>query len=324
MGEHWHGEIKRAAFKDGHPLPPGSTETPSLRVFSVMRPSTDQIAEIAAELGIDRRAVARAQDRHVRARMDRYGDARFLVVRPARYLDETEEVQFGELQLILGPDYVVLLGRSGIFPLESFVGDVCSNPALVSNGPSSILHAAIDAVVDGYEPVMLGLETDIDEIEDEVFRGEGDPVRRIYQLLREVIGFQRATDPLALLLDDLVRGRELPLHEHRFVRDAHERALHASERAAGFRSLLENVLNVNLALETKRLSEVGIEQNEQTKKISSWAAILFTPSLIGAIYGMNFRQMPELHWTYGYPFAISMMLLMMVVLYVLFKRRDWL
>ncbi len=323
MGEHWHGEIKRAFFKDGLPLPPDSAEQPDLRVYSVPRPSTAQIDEIGRELGIDPKAVARAHDRHVRARVDRYGDTRFLILRPARYIDKTEEVQFGELQLIVGRDYVVLLGRCGIFPLADFVDKICGRPDLLEKGPSAILHAAITAVVDSYEPVILGLENDIDEIEDEVFRSEADPLRRIYELLREVIAFQRATDPLVTLFAEVVKRRDLGAEEQRFVRDAEEKALHAADRAAGFRALLENVLNVNLALETKRLSEVSIAQADQTKKISSWAAILFTPTLIGGIYGMNFRHMPELKWHYGYPFALGLMLAMALTLYVIFKRRDW-
>ncbi len=323
MGEHWHGEIHRAFFKDGLPLPPDSAEEPNLRVYAVPRPSKAQIDEIGTELGIDPQAISRAHDRHVRARVDRYGHTRFLILRPARYLDKTEEVQFGELQLIVGTDFVVLLGRCGIFPLQGFVDKICGRPDLLAKGPSAILHAAITEVVDSYEPVILGLENDIDEIEDEVFRSEADPLRRIYQLLREVIAFQRATGPLVTLFAEVVKRRDLGAEELRFVRDAEEKALHAADRAAGFRALLENVLSVNLALETKRLSEVSIAQADQTKKISSWAAILFTPTLIGGIYGMNFRHMPELAWHYGYPFALGLMLAMALVLYVIFKRRDW-
>ncbi|MBJ7471250.1 MAG: magnesium and cobalt transport protein CorA [Solirubrobacteraceae bacterium] len=323
MGEHWHGEIARAAFKDGLPLAPDSADQPDLRIYSVQRPSDLQIEEIGQELGLDPRALARARGKHVRARMDRFGESRFLILRPARYVDKTEEVHFGELQLIVAPGYVVLLGRCGVFPLKAFVDKLCARPELIQRGPAAVLHAAVMAVVEGYEPVIMGLEVDIDQIEDEVFRSEADPLRRIYQLLREVIAFQRATDPLAAMLTELVGRDDLPESEHRFVRDAEEKALHAADRAEGFRTLLENVLSVNLALETKRLSEVSIAQADQTKKISSWAAILFTPTLIGGIYGMNFRDMPELEWAYGYPFAIGLMVAMMLVLYVLFKRRDW-
>jgi magnesium transporter len=324
MGEVWHGEITRSAFLNGEPVPEGSDETPDLRLYSVPRPSKQQIEQIGRELDIDPRAVARANDRHLRARVDRFGDTRFMVIRPARYIDESEEVQFGELQMIIGPDFAVLLGRCGIFPLKAFVEGLKGRPDQLAKGPGAVQHAALSAVVEGYEPVIMGLENDIDEIEDEVFSEDADPLRRIYELIREVIEFQRATDPLTRVIGELLEKRQLGAEETRFLRDVHERAMHASERGASFRALLENVLDVNLALESKRLNEVSIAQAEQTKKISSWAAILFTPTLIGGIYGMNFKHMPELAWQYGYPFALTLMVVMGGVLYGLFKKNGWL
>ncbi|MDQ8045291.1 MAG: magnesium and cobalt transport protein CorA [Solirubrobacteraceae bacterium] len=324
MGEIWHGEITREAFKDGEAVTHTDPEHADFKLYSVPRPSKQQIDQIGRELGIDPRAVARAHAKHLRARADRFGDTRFMIIRPARYIDESEEVQFGELQLIIGNDFAVLLGRCGIFPMKDFLAGLRKRPEALEKGPTAVLHAALNAIVDGYEPVVEGLENDIDEIEDEVFSVDADPLRRIYELIREVIEFQRAVDPLTHLLGDLVDRRELPVDEHRYLRDIHERALHASERGASFRSLLENVLNVNLALESKRLNEVSIAQADQTKKISSWAAILFTPTLIGGIYGMNFEHMPELHWKYGYPAALAAMVVMGVFLYGLFKRNDWL
>ncbi|MDO9353820.1 MAG: magnesium and cobalt transport protein CorA [Solirubrobacteraceae bacterium] len=324
MGEQWHGEIRRSAYRKGEALPEGSDETPDLRLYWVPRPSKQQIEQIGRELEINPRALARANDHHIRARADRYGDTTFLIVRPARYIDKLEQVEFGELQMIIGPDYAVLLGRCGIFPLESFIERLQARPEMLARGPAAVKHAALWSVVEGYEPVIVGLENDIDEIEDQVFRSDEDPLRRIYELIREVIGFQRASEPLTSMLTSFLARREMGHEEMAFVRDAHERALNASERAASFRSLLENVLNVNLALESKRLSEVSIAQTEQTKKISSWAAILFTPTLVGGIYGMNFEHMPELQWEYGYPFALGLMLAMAFGLYAVFKRRDWL
>jgi magnesium transporter len=323
MGESFHGEVEWAAFRNGDRLPTGSTVLPDLRIVWVQHPSADQIARIGAHLGIPAEILARTRERYHRARVDRHGSVKFFALRPARYIDKTEEVQFGEVQMITGDDYVVLLGKCGIFQLEAFIAKLERKPDQLAHGPSAVLHAALDAVVDGYEPVVLGLENDIDEIEDEVFHGEKEPLRRIYELIREVIGFQRATDPLEDLLAALLRREGIPDEERRFLVDAHERALLYRERAAAFRSLLESVLQVNLALETKKLSEVSIQQADQMKKISSWAAILFTPTLIGGTYGMNFEHMPELAWQYGYPFALGLMLFIGVTLFVLFRRRDW-
>jgi magnesium transporter len=111
--------------------------------------------------------------------------------------------------------------------------------------------------------------------------------------------------------------------ERHYLRDVQDHALRAEEQAAAFRALLQNILSVNVTLETKALSEVALAQNEQVKRISAWAAILFAPTLIGTVYGMNFDDMPELHWTLGYPFALVLMVLVSVALYLVFNRRRW-
>ena len=178
--------------------------------------------------------------------------------------------------------------------------------------------------MDDYAPVVAGLENDIDEIEDEVFGGETDVSRRIYQLSREVIGFQRASTPLPEMLGRLMADPSVGDEERRYLRDVLDHALRVQEQVNGFRQLLQNILNVNLTLETKQLTEASNLQNEEVKRISAWAAILFAPTLIGTVYGMNFDHMPELHWRLGYPLALVLMLGTSLVLYTLFKRRGWL
>ncbi|MCA3748686.1 MAG: magnesium and cobalt transport protein CorA, partial [Rubrobacter sp.] len=187
-------------------------------------------------------------------------------------------------------------------------------------GPEAILYAIMDRVVDGYAPVVRGLENDIDEIETEVFGGNPGVSRRIYELSRQVIEFQRAVKPLTVILGSLMAGFDkygIDPELQRYLRDVQDHAIQIQEQVAGFRDLLQNILSVNLTL-------VSLQQNEEVKKISAWAAILFAPTLVGTIYGMNFDYMPELHWIVGYPFALTLMLLVSVALYAVFKRRDWL
>jgi magnesium transporter len=148
--------------------------------------------------------------------------------------------------------------------------------------------------------------------------------RRIYQLIREVIEFQRATDPLDDILARLRNEVGLPEEEKEYPRDVHDHAIRVEEQADAFRALLESILRVNLTLETKALTEASHSQNEQVKRISAWAAILFAPTVVGTIYGMNFEHMPELDWTLGYAFALALMVLVSVSLYMVFKRRGWL
>ena len=189
----------------------------------------------------------------------------------------------------------------------------------------AVLHAIMDRVVDDYVPVVAGIENDVDEIEDDVFgAGSGSAAsRRIYELTREVIAFQRASKPLVAMLDGLMEEAADDAEEHDYLRDVQDHALRLNEQVDGFRELLENILSVNLTLELKTLSEVSYRQNEEVKKISAWAAILFAPSIVGTVYGMNFEQMPELGWSFGYPFALAFMLAIGLVLYAVFKRRRW-
>ena len=208
-----------------------------------------------------------------------------------------------------------------------------SNPDLLALGPEAILYAILDRVVDGYLPVVAGLGNDIDEIETEVFGSDPGVSRRIYELSREVIEFQRATRPLEAVLAALTAGFDkygTDEELQRYLRDVEDHLTQVIEQVSGFRHLLRDILTVNATLvaqrqneEMRALSEASIDQNEDVKKISAWAAILFAPTLIGTIYGMNFDHMPELHWVGGCPFALVLMALVSCTLWAVFKLRRW-
>ena len=138
-----------------------------------------------------------------------------------------------------------------------------------------------------------------------------------------MIEFQRATGPLDDILARLIDEPGVDEEAGRYLRDVQDHAIRAEEQADAFRALLQNILSVNLTLETKALTEASHAQNEQVKRISAWAAILFAPTVIGTIYGMNFEHMPELGWRFGYPSALALMVLFSVSLYLIFKRRRW-
>jgi len=271
---------------------------------------------------------------HQRAKLERYADTLFIVLRPARYVDTTERVEFGELHIFVGPDFVVTVRHAESPDLAKVRKRMEETPHLLALGPEAVLYAILDQVVDEYVPVIAGLQNDIDEIEDQLFDGDPAVSRRIYALSREVMEFQRATQPLVPMFEALQRGFDkyrVDLELHRHLRDVLDHALRVVERADAFRQLLQNALTVHSTLvaqsqndEMRRLSETGLAQSEQVKKISSWAAILFAPALVGTIYGMNFRNMPELDWTYGYPMALGLMVVLGGVLYRAFKKRNWL
>jgi magnesium transporter len=291
--------------------------------IGLYRPTEEEFADVAREFELHELAVEDAVTAHQRAKLERYGATLFCVLRPARYIDETETVEFGEVHVFAGPHFVVTVRQGEAPDLARVRQGLESRPELLCRGTVAILHAIMDRVVDDYVPVVAGVENDIDEIEDEVFAGSANVSRRVYELTREVIHFQRATKPLIPMLDQLMSVPGVDDEERRYLRDVQDHALRLQEQADGFRQLLQNILNVNLTLETKALSEASHRQNEEVKKISAWAAILFAPSVVGTIYGMNFDQMPELRWSFGYPFALGLMGAVCLALYLLFRRRGW-
>ena len=302
--------------------------------IGLYRPSRDEIKSVGAEFEIHDLAVEDTITAHQRAKLERYDKVLFTVLRPARYVEDEERVEFGELHVFTGPDFVVTVRHAESPDLGRVRRRLETTPELLKLGPEAVLYAIFDEVVDEYGPVVAGLENDIDEIENQVFDGDPAVSRRIYQLFREVVEFQRATQPLVTMLTALRAGFEkydVDEELQNYLRDVDDHVLRVVDRADAFRALLEKILTVNATLvtersneETRNLTAASLEQNEEVKKISSWAAILFAPSVVGTIYGMNFEHMPELGWYLGYPFALLLMGLVSGSLYVIFKRRGWL
>ena len=283
-------------------------------------PTQEEFESVAQELELSPRVIEGAIKPQQRPKLVRYGDSLFVVLKTARYLDEPEKVEFSEVHVLVGKDFIVTVRYEEIPALEEVRRRLEGEPELLRQGPQPILHEIMDQIVDDYEPVLEGLGTDIQEVEDEVFGGNADDVsQRIYELSRELVQFQRATSPLARSLE---RGAERNEHDidpelRSYLRELHDRVLRVVEPTEGFRDMLSDILVVNLTL-------IGVRQNDQTKKISAWAAILIVPTLITGIYGMNFDFMPELHWTFGYPLALALMVSISVGLYAVFRHVRWL
>jgi magnesium transporter len=249
--------------------------------IGMFRPTPEEIHAVADEFSLHPLAVEDALTGHQRSKLERYGDTLFIVLRPARYIDESETVEFGELHLFVGPDFVVTIRHAESPDLARVRHRLETQSELLARGPEAVLYAILDEVVDEYVPVLAGVENDIDEIEDTLFTG-GDPglSRRIYELSREVLALQRATQPLADMLDGLLRGADkygVDLELQRSLRDVQDHALKTIERITAFRVTLENALTVNATLVTQRQTDTSLAQNEQVKKISGWAAIPLRP-----------------------------------------------
>ncbi|MBB5784708.1 magnesium/cobalt transporter CorA [Nonomuraea jabiensis] len=336
--------IDNAIYRDGRRVDtPGSLgaafeclkEIPrSMAWIGLYRPKEWELVKLGEEFELHELALEDAIVGSQRPKADRYGDTLFVVLRAARYLDDVEEVAFGEVHVFIGPNFVITVRHAEAPDLQAVRKRMESEPELLKQGPQAVLYAILDAVVDGYAPVVAGLQKDIEEIEVQVFGGDPSVSRRVYELSGEVIEFQRATAPLVGMLHAFIAGASkhgMNDELQSYLRDVADHAITVSERISAFRQMLQDILIVNSTLVTQaqnaemaRMTEASIQQGEEVKKISAWAAILFAPTLVGTIYGMNFDFMPETHWAFGYPFAIVLMAAVCLTLYLVFKRRDWL
>ncbi|WP_346622123.1 magnesium and cobalt transport protein CorA [Blastococcus montanus] len=335
--------VDNAVYSDGYRVATPESAAESLQEVTegegrlawlgLYRPEPGELGELAELFDLPELAVEDAIKAHQRPKFERYGSTLFVVLKAARYLDAVEEVEFGELHLFLGPHFAITVRHSESPDLSRVRRRLESDPALLAKGSESVLYATLDAVVDGYRPVVDGLANDIDEIETQVFGGDPGVSRRIYELSQEVLEFQRAAQPLTGIIAGLTAGFDkygVDEELRSYLRDVADHVIQVNERVEGFRLQLRDILTVNATLvaqrqneEIRELTETSIAQGEEVKKISAWAAILFAPSLVGGVYGMNFDQMPELDEWWGYPFALLLMVSVSLTLYLVFKRRDW-
>lgn len=288
--------------------------------IGLYEPTDEEFDTVAREFGLHELAVEDAVTAHQRPKLEMYDQSLFIVLKTARYVDELEVVQFGEIQIFVGDGFVVHVRHGEASPLAEARRRVEQRPDLLKFGPGAVAHAIVDKVVDDYAPAIAGIENDISEVEYEVFSDSGtNPVERIYKLKREVLELHGATVPLVEPLDDLTR-RSFALVPHdldEYFRDVHDHLLRIVQRVVTDRDLLSSVLEANL-------TRVSVRQNEDMRKISAWVAIAAVPTMIAGLYGMNFEHMPELESTYGYPVVLAFMATVCVLLYWRFRRSGWL
>jgi magnesium transporter len=257
---------------------------------------------------------------HQRPKVEEFEDSLFVVLKTVRYDEPTQQVDLGDVMLFLGDSFVVTVRHGQARALKGIRRRLEMEPELLDCGPSSVLYAVCDAVVDDYSEISFAVEEDIEEVEERVFSPfRSNEAGRIYNLKREVIEFRRAVRPLIEPMARLASGHVPRIHGHLhpFFRDVADHAVRVSEQVDGFDDLLSSVLSANLA-------QVGVQQNSDMRRISAWVAIVAVPTMIAGIYGMNFDHMPELRWRLGYPLVLGVMLVACVTLHRLFKRSGWL
>jgi magnesium transporter len=288
--------------------------------LGMVEPAPDELATIQHIFGLHELAVEDAQSFHLRPKVERYEDRiTFVVLRTARYVDEREEVEFGEISIFIGPGFVITVRQGIASDLHAARLRLEQRPKLLEAGPAAVLWAILDTVVDGYAPVVEGLERDIEDLERTVFSGAAAPTRRIYELRREATDFYRAVHPLLGPAAAIVQGglMDVAVELREYFRDVDDHLRLVNDEIAAQRDLLGTILQANMAV-------ISVEQSNVVRRISAWAAIITVPTFIASFYGMNFVHMPELRWHAAYPIVVGLMLATAVGLFASFKRAGWL
>lgn len=283
-------------------------------------PSLRELEEVAGIFGLHALAVEDAWKAHQRPKLEHFEESLFLTLKTVWYVDEEDAVETGEINLFLGKDFVITVRHGSGSPLHERRAFLEAREQVLEHGPSSVLYAVCDLVVDGYQEVVAELEVDVDEVEESVFSEQrtSDSVR-IYTLKRELIEMRRAVLPLREPMRQFVAGAVPGIDEGSapFFRDVADHLARVAEAIDSLDGLLSAAFDAHLA-------SISVQQNEDMRKISAGAALVVVPTLIAGIYGMNFDHMPELHWAVGYPFALLLMVGTSGALLWLFKRSGWL
>ena len=286
----------------------------------VSEPSTAEFEKLAADFEFHPLAIEDAVMAKQRAKLEMYEGMTFVVLRTTFYEESASQVTTGEILAFIGEHYIVVVRHGEGSPLTGVRNRLEQQPHLLAHGPYAVLHAIMDSVIDTYITITSELEKDVIEVEQSVFSDrKAYNSEKIYFLKRELLEFSHSIYPLLVPLqrlavdfNDIVPDGLAP-----FFRDTLDHLHSAIDIANGLDNLLTSALSADLA-------HVQVQQNEDMRKITSWVALAATPTMLAGIYGMNFDQMPELGWTFGYPLVVGVMVVVTSVLYYKFKKANWL
>jgi len=288
--------------------------------IGLLEPSEELLREVQREFRLHDLAVEDAHRAHQRPKLEEYGDAIFIALRTAQRAPDGK-IAFGETHVFVGPGYLVSVRHGASKPYVEVRQRCESAPHLLRKGPGFVLYALMDFVVDNYFPIVDELEEDLERLEEDIFGGNyrRETTENIYDLKRDLLGLKRAVSPLIDICNRLTRfdSSLIDAESRPYFRDVYDHVIRINETVDNLRELLNGALEANLSL-------ISIQQNEVTKKLASWAAILAVPTMIAGIYGMNFEVMPELKWSLGYPTVLVAIVAACAVLYWRFKKVGWL
>lgn len=285
-------------------------------------PSEQVLTHIQQAFGLHDLAIEDAHAAHQRPKLEVYGDSMFVVVRTVRLSDDGEQrIEFGETHIFYGPRYIITVRHGS---LKSHVGlrTRCeSKPNLLAKGEGFVLHSLMDFIVDQYFPVIDSLEAELDELEEQIFSGKfvRSVTARIYHLQRDLLATKQAVTPLIEVSAQLMRmsSNLISPDARPYFQDVHDHVIRIADLIDNLQQLSHTALESNLAL-------ISVAQNDDTKRLAAWAAILAVPTMIAGLYGMNFEYMPETEWAMGYPVTLAVMICACLFLYRWFRKLGWL
>jgi magnesium transporter len=297
-----------------------ATEDGDFVWVGLYKPSEGELNDVADSFGLHPLAVEDALKAHQRPKLEKYDDSLFLTLKSLWYVDAEDAVETGEINLFAGRDFVITVRHGRGSELHSARSRLEAQEAVLTHGPSAVIYAVCDSVVDGYTDVVHELEVDVDEIETSVFSpARTNDSTRIYVLKREIAEVRRAVmplrEPMRKFADGLVHGVERDAGP--FFRDVLDHLNQAADIVDSLDSLLSTAFDAHLA-------RITVQQNDDMRKITAGVALAAAPTLIAGVYGMNFEHMPELTWEFGYPLAVLLMVAISGTLWVLFKKSGWL
>src|SRR5262245_12911 len=286
--------------------------------IGLFEPSTELLKRVQAQLGLHYLAIEDAAKAHQHPKIEQYGNALFVVARTAQLIDGS--IAFGETHLFVGRGYVVSV-RHGASSSYAAVRERCEScPTVLAHGEDYILYAILDFIVDNYKPVIEALHAEVETIEDSVFAKptEQVDVQRLYMIRRDLLRLRNAVMPLVEVSRRLEHADVMPIDApmQPLFRDVTDHVLRVQEEINSLREVLA------FAFEASMMTGQA-QQTLITRRLASWAAILAVPTAIAGIYGMNFKNMPELEWRFGYFVVIGVIITICATLYWRFRRNGW-
>ncbi|MDB5810074.1 MAG: magnesium and cobalt transport protein CorA [Betaproteobacteria bacterium] len=287
---------------------------------ALLEPSAEELAEMQSQFSLHELAIEDAQHGHQRPKIEEYGDSLFAVLHTVEMIDG--ELHIGEVDVFVGPNYVLSVRNRTKQGFRN-VRERCERePHLLRQGPSFVLYALMDAVVDRYFPVLDSLEVELERVEEKMFGGTAATranIEALYGLKQQLMTLKHAVGPLLEGTSKLWGGRVPAIcsGNQEYFRDVYDHLFRINQSIDSQRDMVVTAMSVNLSL-------TAVQENETTKRLAAYAALVAVPTMIAGIYGMNFEHMPELKWVYGYPLSIAVMTIIDGYLYFRFRRSGWL